>query len=128
MKRVGVFGLLIVLPLVISYGCGEEPAGADETGVLVEFADCLPFEAYIWINEEPQPGPFSSEEPFFIALSAGSYTIYAESNLKVMETPPDPNYYFCWDSNFSVSDGEMTLLRLNCSGVRCIDTLTVTTE
>ncbi len=117
MKRIGI--MLMVLVLVFIYSCGDKDSeGVQETGLELRFKNCITFAVWLWIDGEYQ-GTFTSEESNFIPIGAGSHTLYAKSNIVLTET----DEYFCWSTKFSVSDGKVTYLTLDCEGHACSDTL-----
>jgi hypothetical protein len=100
--------------LLLLLGCKEEATEAQTTGVEITFVNCLTFNAQIFIDDSYK-GSYSSERPAIIELAAGSHTLWAKSNLSVNE----PDTSFCWTESFSVSDGSVTRLLLDCEGHGC---------
>lgn len=116
MKRIGMLLITLLFILSIIYGCEDDSQGVGETGVTVSFQDCLSFVIWVFVDGEYQ-GIASSEEPKFFAIPSGGHTLYARSNAIIRET----NEYFCWTREFSVADGNITTLGLNCTGAECSD-------
>jgi hypothetical protein len=110
MVRIGVVAL-IVLSFFMLFGCGKTTE-TNQTGLNVSFGHCLTFEAWVWI-EQDYIGSYSSDVPSFIEYKAGSYTIYAKSNVVAGDT------CFCWTKRITISDGKTTDLRLDCVGAGC---------
>jgi len=120
MKRIGAMAVIAALALMIFHGCKEDTKGVTETGLQLSFVNCLTFEAWVWVDSEYQ-GIASSEEPHFFELGEGSHALYVRSNAKSAENLK----YVCWKKNFSISDGSITYMTLNCDGAECEDTLAV---
>jgi len=117
MKRIGI--VLVILLLVSAYSCGEKDTEeVKQTGLELNFTNCITFAVWLWIDGEYQ-GTYTSDESNFIPLSAGSHSLYAQSNLVLTET----NEYFCWSKDFNVKDGEIAYMTLDCEGNTCRDTL-----
>jgi len=117
MKRIGMVVITLLFILSIIYGCEEDSQSVEETGVRVSFSNCLSFVIWVFVDGEYQ-GIASTEEPKFFAIPSGGHTLYARSNAVIRET----NEYFCWTRNFSVADGNITFLGLDCTGAECSDT------
>jgi len=113
MVRIGAFALT-VLALFLLLGCGEKAATVQQTGLELAFPHCLPFNAEVWIDNN-YFGSFTSQRPSLLEVAVGSHTLYAKSNLSVHK----PDTFFCWTENFSVADGKITYLSLDCYGHGC---------
>ncbi len=111
MVRIGSFAVTI-LALFLLLGCGEKTASVAETGLEINFPHCIPFNAQVWIDDE-YFGSFTSERPSLLGVAVGSHTFYAKSNLVVADS------FFCWTENFSITDGRITFLALDCYGHGC---------
>jgi len=114
MVRIGAVAL-IVLSFFMLFGCGKTTE-TNQTGLNLSFDHCLTFEAWVWIEEaglQDYMGSYSSDVPSFIEKKAGSYTIYAKSNVVAGDT------CFCWTKKITISDGKTTDLRLDCVGAGC---------
>ncbi len=117
MFRVGAF-VLIALVLSLSLGCNEKTSEAQETGLELGFMNCITFNAWVFIDgqsAENLKGSYSSERAWFIDVAAGNHTLYVESNLVVSAG----NTKFCWTENFSVADGQVTYLTMDCDSTVC---------
>ncbi|MBN1884999.1 MAG: hypothetical protein JW876_05700 [Candidatus Krumholzibacteriota bacterium] len=108
MKRIGVITALLALSLAIAGGCDDETAGVDQTGINLRFANCLPLGIWVFVDDEYQSFA-STEEPQFISVTAGSHTLWARSNAQLGDE------FYSWDIEFSVSDGQITELTLDCT-------------
>lgn len=115
MKRIGVISIILILLFIIS--CGEEEEGPKRTGVEIRFQNCLTFGVWVFIDGSFK-GTYSSDEPFIIDLPAGSHELEARSNYVIT----GEDIYFCWQQSFSVSDGKITRIVLDCDGHTCQDT------
>ncbi len=113
MKRIGALALILAIALTVS-GCEEETQGVDETGINLGFTNCLTFAIWLWIDDEYE-GTFTSEETQFVEVAAGSHTLYARSNAFLDQE----NKYFCWSTSFSVSEGQLTYVTLDCTNAWC---------
>jgi hypothetical protein len=113
MVRIGAF-VFMALALVLLLGCGEKATTTQDMGLEVTFPHCLPFNAEVWIDDN-YIGSFTSQRASLIDVAAGSHSIYAQSNLHVQ----DPDSFFCWTENFSIADGKITYLVLDCYGHGC---------
>jgi len=111
MVRIGSFAMTI-LALFLLLGCGEKAVSVQETGLEINFPHCLEFNAEVWIDDE-YFGSFPSQRPSLLSVAAGSHTFYAKSNLVVVDS------FFCWTENFSITDGSITFLALDCYGHGC---------
>ncbi|MDD3643524.1 MAG: hypothetical protein PHQ19_08700 [Candidatus Krumholzibacteria bacterium] len=112
MKRAAALVLLAVLLAAVSTGCGEDSTEVTRTGFEMRFTDCLTFGVHIFVNDTYQ-GTCSSEEPKFYPVGAGTYTLFARSNANLGQT------YFCWSTDLTVSDGNVTVVTLSCEGAEC---------
>lgn len=120
MKRIGA--IMLILILVSIYSCGDKSTEeVQQTGLELSFKNCITFAVWLWIDDEYQ-GTYTSEEPNFIPIGAGSHTLYAKSNLVITGTEQE-EHYFCWSKDFSVQDGKVTYLMLDCEGHNCTDSL-----
>jgi len=114
MKRAAALLFVSVLLTAVSTGCEEDSTKVSQTGIEMQFTDCLTFGVHIFINDTYQ-GTCSSEEPKFYPLGAGTYTLYARSNANLGDT------YFCWGpTEISVSDGNTKVVTLSCDGAECL--------
>ena len=111
MFRVGAF-LAIAMILSLFFGCSDKASDAQPTGLEVGFMNCLTFNARVFVDDTYM-GSFSSERAWFIDAAAGSHTLYAEANIVSGDST------FCWTENFSVADGKVTRLNLNCNTGGC---------
>ena len=109
MNRVGVLSIMILLIMLLSYGCDEETTAVEATGMEIYCYGCLPFGVYVFVDNEPI-GEVSSEESGFFELPSGSYELYAYSNAESSTT----NQYYCWHQTVTVSDGNITAVILPC--------------
>ncbi len=114
MRRIGALVMILMLTSIIAAGCEDDSNDTQMTGLELRFSDCLTFGIWVFIDGEYQ-GMASSEEPKVFSLGAGTYEFYARSNAKLGDT------YFCWNESVSVSDGNITILRLSCDGAECSD-------
>lgn len=112
MKRAAALLILSAMLAAISTGCEEDTTDVSRTGLEMRFADCLTFGVHIFVNDTYQ-GTCSSEEPRFYPLAPGSYDLYARSNANLGGT------FYCWNTEISVSDGNITIVRLSCDGAEC---------
>jgi hypothetical protein len=113
MFRIGAL-LSIVLILALLVGCSDKTSEAKPTGVEIAFANCVTFNANVFIDDN-YIGSFSSERPWFIDVAAGGHSMYVESNLVVVA----PNTKFCWTQSFNVTDGATTNILLDCDSGAC---------
>ena len=109
-------GALIALVLVGSLllGCEEDATETSSTGLALVFQNCITFNANVFIDDG-FVGQYTSERPSFIEVPTGSHRLFVESNLVVHLG--DTN--FCWTKNVTVSDGQTTVVNLNCRGAAC---------
>lgn len=106
MFRVGAF-VLIVLGLILFFGCNEKTSEAEVTGLELGFRNCFTFNARVFIDGN-YIGSFSSERASFIDVPAGSHALFAEANLATMDS------VYSWKQNFNVAAGKITQIALNC--------------
>ncbi len=114
MKRVGVLLLLAIALLTFTSGC-DEAVEVQATGVMVMCEYCLTFEVWVWVDDNFM-NIISSEEPVTFEVASGSHSLYARSNAM------DEDNYWCWSLDFSVSDGNVTTVVLDCRGAECTGT------
>ena len=114
MKRVGVLIILAMTLLTFTSGC-DEAVEAQATGVTIRCANCLTFEVWVWVDDNFM-NIISSEEPTTFEISSGSHSLFARSNAM------DEDNYWCWSLDFSVSDGNITTVVLDCTGAECTGT------
>jgi hypothetical protein len=113
MFRVAAFAL-IALVLSPSFGCSDKTSEAKPTGLQLGLANCLTFNAVVFIDDN-YIGSFSSERAWFIDVAAGAHTLYVKGNLIVVST----NTSFCWTQDFNVADGQITVVDLDCNTGVC---------
>ncbi len=111
MARVGAFVFLILFVSLL-IGCSEKTSSVQETGMSLQFANCLSFAAWVWVDGSYM-GTYTSEQPNLIEVPAGGHSLFVRSNLVVADTS------YCWTSNFSVSEGQVTPVVLDCVGAKC---------
>jgi len=111
MIRIGAATAMILVLLMV-FGCEDKAAETQATGVNLDFENCLTFSAWVWIDGDYYDS-FTSEQPSFLELSAGSHTLYARSNVIAGDS------FFCWNKEFSVADQQATDLILDCDGAGC---------
>ncbi len=111
MARIGAFAALTIL-IALLIGCSEKTSSTEQTGLELNFAHCLTFSAWVWIDGE-YVGAFTSEQPSIIEMGSGGHTLFARSNMVVADTS------YCWTTSFNVSDGQTTEVILDCVGARC---------
>jgi len=109
-------GALIALVLVGSLvlGCEEDATETTSTGLALSFQNCISFNANVFVDNG-FVGQYTSERAAFIEVPSGSHTLFVESNLVVHLG--DTN--FCWTRNFTVSEGQATVVTLDCHGAAC---------
>ncbi|MCK4350080.1 MAG: hypothetical protein KAX13_04440 [Candidatus Krumholzibacteria bacterium] len=111
MKRVSVLLLLAIALLTFTSGC-DEAVEAQATGITIRCSNCLTFEVWVWVDDNFM-NIISSEEPATFEISSGSHSLFARSNVM------DEDIYWCWSLDFSVSDGNVTSVILDCTGAEC---------
>lgn len=111
MARVGAFALLIVL-LACLIGCEEKTASVQQTGINLQFENCISFAVWVWVDGD-YIGTYTSEQRSYIGIGPGGHTLFARGNIVVADSS------YCWTQSFSVSDGQITDVRLNCRGAKC---------
>lgn len=111
MARLGAFVALIVL-LSLLFGCAEKTTSVQQTGLELRFANCLTFAAWVWVDGS-YVGTYTSDQPNEIDVAPGSHSLFVRGNTVVADTS------YCWTTSFSVSDGELTRLVLDCVGAKC---------
>lgn len=111
MVRVGAFAMIIMV-LMLWLGCGGKPATVQETGLNLTFDDCGTFEAWLWVDND-YVGSFTSEQPSIIDVSPGGHTLYAKSNMVQGDS------FFCWTTDFSITNQKITFVKLDCAGHGC---------
>ncbi len=117
MKRIGAIAVILALTWMISSGCKDDTEKVCQTGLQLSFSGCLTFGVWVWVDDEYQ-GIASSEEPYFFELKDGSHDLYVRSNAKLSEN----SKYFCWSDEFTVKDGSITYVVLNCcASAECED-------
>jgi hypothetical protein len=114
MRRTGALTLALTILLAIFPGCGEEETEEVITGVEVRFTGCLTVGVQLFINDKYK-GTASTEEPMFISLSAGTHELFGRTTGYLIEG----DIYGCWEEEFSVTDGNITVLTLTCDGAEC---------
>jgi hypothetical protein len=110
MRRVGALLALVLFAAVYLIGCEEKTTGVAETGIEIQCGNCYPFKVDVFVDGD-DIGSFSSEEPKFFNVPTGSHSLYAVSNAVVHVT----NEGWCWTLDFSVSEGNVTEIILECS-------------
>jgi hypothetical protein len=110
MRRVGALFALAILAALFLAGCEEETVGVVETGIEVHCVNCFAFKVDVFIDGEVI-GSLSTEEPRFFEVSSGPHSLYAAGNAINHST----NEGWCWTLDFSVSDGSITRIILECS-------------
>jgi len=114
MKRIGIASMMIMLALVMVYGCKQQSTEAQVTGIELQFSGCLTFEAWLWVDGEFQ-GSYTSEQPSTIPVAAGARSLYIRSNMFVTG-----DTMYCWDEQVTVEDGKVTAVTLPCAGHKCV--------
>jgi hypothetical protein len=120
MSRIGAFALALVL-LACCIGCDEKSASVVQTGLNLSFANCVTTGIYVFIDGDDDLANAtycSSEITNFIEIAPGTHTLNARANITVADTS------YCWTRSFSVSDGQITELVLDCIGASCDTTAT----
>ncbi|MBN1163639.1 MAG: hypothetical protein JXB45_03595 [Candidatus Krumholzibacteriota bacterium] len=107
MRRVGALAVFFTVLLMVAPGC-EDTQSTDPTGFELSFDECLTVGAWVYVNGKYQDF-IAIEHPHFFELPAGSYRVYVRSNAHY------ESYHLCWETNVSVKEGQVTLLRLPCS-------------
>ena len=113
MARVGAFGLSVLFLSLIIVGCDEKATSVQETGLMLSFSNCNTFTAYVWIDDVLLPDEYSTEQPSLIEIASGSHKIFVRGNIVIGDSS------YCWTENFSVSEGAITPLALDCIGAKC---------
>jgi len=111
MARVGAF-VLMILFVSLLIGCSEKTSSVQNTGINLTFANCLSFAAWVWVDGSYM-GTYTTEVPNLIEVPAGGHSLFVRGNIVVSDTS------YCWTSNFSVSDGQVTAVVLDCVGAKC---------
>ena len=112
MRRIGALIFTLLMILTSNIGCEDTSQEVQPTGVELRFSNCLTFGVWVFVDDDYK-GTASSEEPKFYSVLSGSHTLYARSNGKIEGVD------YCWTIDFSVSDGNTTLVQLSCIGAEC---------
>ncbi len=111
MKRIG--GLILVVLLFASLlGCSEKSSSVKQTGLNLRFTNCLTCAVWVWIDGD-YVATCTVEQANFIEVPPGNHSLFARANIVVADSS------YCWSRDFSVSDGAVTELVLDCIGARC---------
>ena len=111
MRRIGVLLMISsLLMLLFASGC-EDSQTAEETGFELATTNCIVFGIHVQIDGVPLEGMASSEQPYFYPLAAGTYRLFARSNVTLSMSEPDP---LCWTREITISDGNVTTVILDC--------------
>ncbi len=117
MARIGgtMFLALCFVVLCASLGCDKKTTETQETGIAITFAQCLEFPAKIRIDGN-YIGTYPSGHEAVIETAAGSHQLEVDG-LGFCVQGTDTT--FCWTTNVSVADGQLTPVLLDCTGHGC---------